>query len=157
MTCKQSHTPRFQELAKCAKTSGIVSMMITSTFQITIQALRITLHTRIWHWKSGTDSICQNNTLMIATMWLRLSTGREESMFQSMWGSISKRWWNLCTAKRRKGRTFSYATSYSISNVRVACWRWHSWGKPRGSSIQPRHKSRQHNQLGWLLTIFWTK
>jgi len=30
--CKQSHSPRFQKLAKCAKTSGIASMMITSAF-----------------------------------------------------------------------------------------------------------------------------
>jgi hypothetical protein len=42
MNCKQSHTPRFQELAKCAKTNGTTSMVITSTFQITTQALGIT-------------------------------------------------------------------------------------------------------------------
>jgi hypothetical protein len=47
VTCKQSHILKLQELAKCAKTIGIASMMITSAFQITTQALRITLHIRI--------------------------------------------------------------------------------------------------------------
>jgi hypothetical protein len=32
MNCKQSHTPRLQELEKCAKTNGTISMVILSTF-----------------------------------------------------------------------------------------------------------------------------
>jgi hypothetical protein len=47
MTCKQSHIPRLQELAKCVKTNGITSMVIIIRFWITTKALAITLHIEI--------------------------------------------------------------------------------------------------------------
>jgi len=81
MTYKQSHTPKFKKLAKCAKTSGTTSMVIGSRFQITTKVFVITLHLGIWHWKNETNSICQNSTMKIDTMRLRLSKRRENSMF----------------------------------------------------------------------------
>jgi hypothetical protein len=106
-TCKQSHIPRFQELARCAKTSGTTSMVIISAFQITTQALGITLHTRIWHWKSETNSICQSNTMNNVIMQLRFSRGREESMFQSMWGICKQKVTESMHRREKKGKNIS--------------------------------------------------
>ncbi len=67
-TCNQWCISRFHKLANNAKISGIVSMVITRRYMITIKALEITFHTRIWHWESGIDSMCQDNLLKNVTM-----------------------------------------------------------------------------------------
>jgi hypothetical protein len=63
--CNQSHTPRFHELIKCEKISGILSMVIITKYVITIKALVTTL-------LLGTSviahTICQDSLMKIGIM-----------------------------------------------------------------------------------------
>jgi hypothetical protein len=71
-------------MARCVKINKIVSMVIIKGFIIIVKVLVIIHPTGTCPWKNVTNSICQNNSVRIATMLFRHFKGKETLVFQYM-------------------------------------------------------------------------